>query len=124
MGVGGGHSLTATPTELILPIDPVELPLFRLLTEDSQLNWVNGYILGSPKFIYDAYDAASPFRARWSTYITQAPGQDAWLIASTSTAAVPEPASLYLLGLGAVCGSVYVMGHKRRARRTAATTDA
>ena len=35
---------------------------------------------------------------------------------------VPEPASLYLLGIGAVCGSVFVMGHKRRERR-AATTD-
>ncbi len=38
-----------------------------------------------------------------------------------STTAVPEPASLYLLGFGAVCGCVYVIGHKRRARRTATT---
>jgi len=40
--------------------------------------------------------------------------------------AVPEPSTLYLLGFGAVCGSVYVMGHKvmghkRRERRTATT---
>ena len=43
-----------------------------------------------------------------------------------STTAVPEPSTLYLLGFGAVCGSVYVMGHKvmghkRRERRTATT---
>src|SRR5271166_5187606 len=30
------------------------------------------------------------------------------------TSPVPEPASLYLVGFGAVCGCVYVMGHKRR----------
>jgi len=44
-------------------------------------------------------------------------GSSSWLIASP--AAVPEPASLYIVGFGAVC--VYVMGHKRRARRTATT---
>jgi len=38
-----------------------------------------------------------------------------------STVVVPEPSPLYIVGFGAVC--VYVMGHKRRARRTA-TTDA
>lgn len=38
-----------------------------------------------------------------------------------TTTAVPEPSTLYLLGFGAVCGSAYVMGHKRRARRTATT---
>jgi len=38
-----------------------------------------------------------------------------------ATTAIPEPATLYLLGFGAVCGCVYVMGHKRRARRTATT---
>ncbi len=43
------------------------------------------------------------------------------LIATVSAAAVPEPASLFLVGFGAVCGSVYVMGHKRRERRTATT---
>ncbi|MGZ3381794.1 MAG: PEP-CTERM sorting domain-containing protein [Isosphaeraceae bacterium] len=42
-------------------------------------------------------------------------------MASTTTAAVPEPSSLYLLGFGAVCGCVYVMGNKRRERRTART---
>ena len=46
----------------------------------------------------------------YPTETTPAP----WLIASVPTAAVPEPSTLYLLGFGAVCGSVYVMGHKRR----------
>ena len=41
-------------------------------------------------------------------------------IALAFPVAVPEPSSLYIVGFGAVC--VYVMGHKRRARRTA-TTD-
>ena len=36
----------------------------------------------------------------------------------SSAARVPEPASLYLVGFGAVCGSVFVMGHKRRERRS------
>ncbi len=40
-------------------------------------------------------------------------------IAFASPAAVPEPSSLCIVGFGAIC--VYVMGHKRRARRTAAT---
>ena len=40
-------------------------------------------------------------------------------IQSAAIAVVPEPSPLYLVGFGAVC--VYVMGHKRRARRTATT---
>ena len=48
-----------------------------------------------------------------------APGTMAGQIASTSAVAVPEPSSLYIVGFGAVC--VYVMGHKRRARRTTTT---
>ncbi|MGC1718172.1 MAG: PEP-CTERM sorting domain-containing protein [Isosphaeraceae bacterium] len=53
----------------------------------------------------------------WSSTPTQLgvePGT--WVIAS-----VPEPSTLYLLGFGAVCGSVFVMGHKRRERRTGTT---
>ena len=41
-------------------------------------------------------------------------------IPSATIAVVPEPSPLYIVGFGAVC--VYVMGHKRRERRTA-TTD-
>ena len=40
-------------------------------------------------------------------------------IPSATIAVVPEPSPLYIAGFGAVC--VYVMGHKRRARRTATT---
>jgi len=58
----------------------------------------------------------------WSTDNPSMGGTDPWIIASVPTAAVPEPSTLYLLGFGAVCGSVFVMGHKRRERR-AATTD-
>jgi len=57
----------------------------------------------------------------WSTTETAEPGSPAWLFASTSPVAVPEPSSLNIVGFGAVCGCVHVMGHKRRARRTATT---
>lgn len=50
-----------------------------------------------------------------------APGTMAGQIASTSPVAVPEPSPLYIAGFGAVYGCVYVMGQKRRARRTATT---
>ena len=52
----------------------------------------------------------------WFTDNPTVGGTDPWLVAS-----VPEPSSLYLLGFGAVCVSLYVMGHKRRERRTAPT---
>jgi len=52
---------------------------------------------------------------------TEEPGSSAWLFASPSPVAVPEPSSLNIVGFGAVCGCVHVMGHKRRARRTATT---
>ncbi len=41
--------------------------------------------------------------------------------ALASPVVVPEPSPLYIAGFGVVCGSVYVMGHKCRARRTATT---
>ncbi len=64
-------------------------------------------------------DALGNYQDSYTTW-TEQPGSTAWQIASASPAAVPEPSSLHLVGFGAVC--VYVMGHKRRARRTA-TTD-
>lgn len=64
----------------------------------------------------------------WGSYSTPdiiastlEPGSSAWLIASTSSVVVPEPSPLYIAGFGAVYGCVYVMGQKRRARRTATT---
>ena len=50
---------------------------------------------------------------------TYDPGGAPGTIALTSPAAVPEPSTLYLLGFGAVC--VYIMGHKRKGRKTATT---
>ena len=66
-------------------------------------------------------DISANIDGGWLGYYAGGPGASSWLIASASPVAVPEPSPLYLVGFGAVCGSVYVMGHKRRARRTATT---
>jgi hypothetical protein len=50
-----------------------------------------------------------------------APWSLAGQIASASPVAVPEPSPLSIAAFGALCGCVHVIGHKRRARRTATT---
>ncbi len=128
-----GPGFQATTTEILLhlsttPATPITtlsllkeltpgLPLSDQLIVGMQWENFNGYmetqggLAGWPTNI-----------AMWETKIPSPPAPTAaWLLAQTSDAAVPEPAPLYLVGFGAVCGCAYVMGHKRRARRTATT---
>jgi PEP-CTERM motif len=65
---------------------------------------------------YDTRASDRNLGAYWDVGTTRTINQQ-----ELSPFAVPEPSTLYLLGFGAVCGSVYVMGHKRRERRTATT---
>jgi hypothetical protein len=118
-------NLEATPTQILLPPGGV-------LSMSAEVE-----ILGAESITYLTYNRGQqpPFYDAeiellgtihqppplWFTDNPTVGGTDPWLVAS-----VPEPSSLYLLGFGAVCGSVYVMGHKvmgrkRRGRRTATT---
>jgi hypothetical protein len=131
----GGDTFTFKSTDpqagLLLPSDTLRansedllltLPSgFEFLTEAAELAYVSR---GTPLTITSAAVLLPlPFDVLWNTEISTPPGLDAWAIASRSTSAVPEPCTLYLLGFGAAFGSLYVVGRKRRAGRTA-TTDA
>ncbi|MGO9815328.1 MAG: hypothetical protein ACLP53_31755 [Isosphaeraceae bacterium] len=131
----GLAEIQTTPTELLLNFsNGSDALMFGSFSAGDTMT--NGILFISPRGYGIDYNAEqeSPISVGNRTYediewtsawqpiltIPQAP-QYAWLLAQKSAAAVPEPASLYLVGFGAVCGSVYVMGHKRRARRTATT---
>ena len=79
--------------------------------------WETNLSPGNPPGLWPA----TPTNSWFGIIGAEEPGSSAWLIASPSPVAVPEPSSLYIAGFGAVCGSVYVMGQNRRARRTATT---
>ena len=80
------------------------------------LGWQYNIGLGEWATLYSCDSAENPYYP-WNIYTGPNVGMPPpWIIAS-----VPEPSTLYLLGFGAVCGSVYVMRHKRRERRTATT---
>jgi len=136
-----GIEIQETPTEILLQLSPWPWPadsppdtLFVLNSgENKSLTWTIMYdpnyyptdliYTNSGSWYSDLWmgEGVGMFQLPPPLYI---PGnQTQWILAQASAAAVPEPASLYLVGFGAVCGCVYVMGHKRRARRTA-TTDA
>jgi hypothetical protein len=114
--------ITATAAGLLLPGGPLPLQtsdfteavdgLTFFSPQHGALDW---HLAGLGTIQSFAWPASQPTTG-WDTISAIGPGSSSLLIASTS---VPEPASLYLVGFGAVC--VYVMGHKRRARRTATT---
>jgi|SRR5271166_1702310 len=80
------------------------------------LGWQYNIGLGEWATLYSCDSAEDPYYP-WNIYTGPNVGMPPpWIIAS-----VPDPSTLYLLGFGAVCGCVYVMGHKRRERRTATT---
>ncbi len=125
-----GTGIQETPTEILLDLPISSWPSAGLLQDEGWntaglesgggqgLEWINGPANDST---YYAAFLFPPSEWVWVTPIwtsNEPPAE--WLLAQKS-AAVPEPASLYLVGFGAVCGCVYVMGHKRRARRTATT---
>jgi len=123
-GVVAGIGLTATSSELLLPFS--DSNSFSLQTKAAAL--FDGVEPGPFGIAQALHTTASnqtggepvPY---WTTRTTDPQYTESFVIASTTTAAaaVPEPSSLYLLGFGAVCGCVYVMGNKRRERRTART---
>ena len=84
---------------------------------DIDFSW-ESFVNTTPPYMVFEYTAVGMFTGwDYNTGLEPYDPSATWLIASTS---VPEPSTLYLLEIGAVC--VYVMGHKRRERRTA-TTD-
>jgi hypothetical protein len=84
--------------------------------EPFVLSWAYNIGLGQWSTLY-ACDSNEDFYYPWLVYNGPNVGvPPPWFIAT-----VPEPSSEYLLGFGAMCGSVYVLGHKRRAPRTATT---
>ena len=111
--------ITATGAGLLLPFPSTEVPYrFTLEAPHTDLMWETDTGGGTQLIMYD-YSAN--IDGGWLGFFGGGAG---WQFASASPVAVPvavpEPSSLYLVGFGAVC--VYVMGHKRKARRTA-TTD-
>jgi PEP-CTERM motif len=114
--------ITATAAGLLVHVDPtfgtgidpfLKIPNgLQFFDSPNLLVWAQS---GMGSISLFAGTVSSP-TALWDTNFAIGPGSSSLLIASTS---VPEPASLYLVGFGAV--GVYVMGHKRRARRTATT---
>lgn len=131
-----GAGIQETPTDILLHIPPSMKPSAVLLLiggdtpriehiPEEGLAWHDGFGPDQRDTTIEYYSAGlfpPQGYVGWFSPIGPYNAQTAgWLIAQTSAAAVPEPASLYLVGFGAVCGCVYVMGHKRRARRTATT---
>src|SRR5271157_3999787 len=83
--------LTATSTDLQLHFNSDQL--LQLGSNAAFLQDATSHI--EPRFITQALGPAiPPPRIAWSSSIPQPPGTSAWLIASTSTAAVPEPCTL------------------------------
>jgi len=84
------------------------LGMFDPIMEGLLIEYNNAPPMGPSTYYSYVYGGAGPGRAYpWFTLNPTMGGTDPWIIAS-----VPEPSTLYLLGFGAVCGSVYVMGHK------------
>ncbi len=123
-----GPTIQATQTEILIPDSPwpvntyghPEAVTLVLSSGAEALSWTMEYA-----FPWSNWPSSLIYTnaGRWHTYEWQTGPTPYlyWTVAQASAAAVPEPASLYLVGFGAVCGCVYVMGHKRRARRTATT---
>jgi hypothetical protein len=116
-GVNTMPGITATGAGLFLPVPSSDVPYrFTLYAPPDQLMWQTN-AGGTTQF--SIFDYSAEIDGGWLENLAGGAGS-AWQFASASPVAVPEPSSLYIVGFGAVC--VYVMGHKRRARRTA-TTD-
>jgi len=113
-------NLEATPTQILLPPGGVLSLVAEVEILGAGTSTSITYYRGQQPPFYSTevqlLGTREPPVNPWSTDNPSMGGTDPWVIAS-----VPEPSSLYLLGFGAVCGSVYVMGHKRRERRTATT---
>src|SRR5271166_5415027 len=117
--------LTATNTgQLILipPTPPMTTYEIQLVTKIAYLtDGADYYVLPTPpgvEWFTEAATFSNP-SMYWGYHLPNVVPVEEFTFATTT--AVPEPSTLYLLGFGAVCGSVYVMGHKRRERRTAMT---
>ncbi len=109
-------AITATRTGLLVPFYGDGI---GLTTQGAGLEWVT--IGGTQLSTYAEVTSAPWGDNGWDSLIgPPADGSSAWLIASNPVA-VPEPSPVSIAGFGAVCGCVYVMGQKRRARRTATT---
>ncbi len=98
---------------LSIPATPTTTPPYTS-GPPSGMTW-NAY----PGILFGLIPPNPTFSLFQLMYGPEAAGSSAWLFASASPVAVPEPSSLYIVGFGAVC--VYVMGQKCRARRTATT---
>ncbi len=111
---GGGLLMVSTPpstTTFDLSTDRGDLS-YQLMAYPVPAGFGNGgYFITTL-----AYDSVTGLY--WYNYgsggLIIPPQTNAQLAVATSP--VPEPSTLYLLGFGAVCGSVYVMGHNRRER--------
>ncbi len=114
-------TLVATPSQILLPRGGV-LDVSSFMTPNGNVflyywNYPETYV--SPAYFAYVFNPANTSEIYlWLTSNPAMGGNDPWVVASS----VPEPSTLYLLVFGTVCGSVYVMGHKRSRRRTA-TTD-
>ena len=131
--VSYADGLTATNTGLLILIRTTSTAAEILLnTNSGGINDGYGNIGGGSMSVPTYYTGAAGllqadhFVFYWGDGPSQSVAVPQEEFTFASTTAVPEPASLYLLGFAAVCVSVYVMGHKvmghkRRERRTATT---
>ena len=123
--------LVATPTELLLPFptnftDVNSLSFTALsftanVISQSDLAWTTSLnsVLG-PAVATEALPSTAFIAWADTGYppesFSSPGGRAGWVIATAPTA-VPEPATLYLLGFGTICGVLFVMRHRRREQR-------